>query len=669
MGSISSAVNINHDGDGLGGWGNVVFLEDHDQAGAGNGSGAQRVPVRIDSTDPTGIFARKRSMLGSAITLTTAGMPMLLQGEEMLTTNQFGADIPIQWSLTNTYSTVVAFYTDLISLRRNLTGRSSGLEGMNTQTIWTDNTNQIIAYHRWSTGASGDDVVVICNFTVNPWPAYTINNGGGNLGFPQTGVWYTQLNSDWTTYSSDFGNYGSLSTTVSTYSAGATISIAPYSVLILSQNLPGPPPTPRNVAVTSVTTNEITIGWTLSSTATGYIVKRGGSQIATTSTNSYTDTAVTMGANYCYTVAATNNLGGVSAYSTPPACATTLSATSATNLLAYWTFDENSGSIAYDYSGNTNTGNVVLGGGNWINGMVNGALHFDGQYTKVTVSNSPSLNPVKGITIAAWVYDNSGGWQLYPRIVEKGASDNQYALFANPSGQLEFLLAGVTNGTITVSPPSSFAWHHLAGTYDGSSLISLYIDGQLATQQVASGTLALTTDALAIGAKPSGGDSSTFFSGNIDDVRIYGSSLPAAQISQLHNIDSVGDGIPDWWRLQYFGSSSSTGSTTCAACDADGTGQNNTFKYIAGLDPTNPASVFTLQIVPQIGQTNWQNLLFSPQVAGRTYTPQFSTDLVNGVWMPLTTYTGLLTNGNQVTITDTNPISPQEFYRLQISQP
>jgi hypothetical protein len=30
---------------------------------------------------------------------------------------------------------------------------------------------------------------------------------------------------------------------------------------------------------------------------------------------------------------------------------------------------------------------------------------------------------------------------------------------------------------------------------------------------------------------------------------------------------------------------------------------------------------------------------------------------------------GMLTNGNQVTITETNPIPPQEFYRIGISLP
>jgi hypothetical protein len=91
---------------------------------------------------------------------------------------------------------------------------------------------------------------------------------------------------------------------------------------------------------------------------------------------------------------------------------------------------------------------------------------------------------------------------------------------------------------------------------------------------------------------------------------------------------------------------------------------------VAGLDPTNPASVFILEIVSVPNQSAQENLLFNPVVTGRTYTPQFSTDLVSGIWSPLATYTGPVTNdGNQVTITDTNAIESNKFYRIRITYP
>jgi hypothetical protein len=272
---------------------------------------------------------------------------------------------------------------------------------------------------------------------------------------------------------------------------------------------------------------------------------------------------------------------------------TTPLSTSATNLLAYWKFDEGSGTTAYDSSGNANTGTVV--NATWTSGMINGALSFDGVTADVTVPYSGSLNPVSTITIAAWV--NAVSWGNTPRILEKG-NDDQYALFVNGSGQLEFFLAGVTNGALVATPPSAGSWHHVAATYDGFWM-NLYIDGQLVANQSASGALAITPEILVIGGSPSGSPSD-LFDGVIDDVQIYGSSLPAAQINQFYSTDTVGDGIPNWWREQYFGISSSTNAASCITCDFDGTGQNNQFKFFAGLDPTNPASAFRIiSLAPQ----------------------------------------------------------------------
>jgi len=135
--------------------------------------------------------------------------------------------------------------------------------------------------------------------------------------------------------------------------------------------------------------------------------------------------------------------------------------------------------------------------------------------------------------------------------------------------------------------------------------------------------------------------------------------------------DTVGDGIPDWWRAQYFGGDgSTTNAQSCAACDADGTGQKNLFKYVAGLNPTNPSSVFALDIQSVNGQPTQKKLIYSPIVVGRTYTSQFSTDLVNGAWSPLTGYSGPTIDINQAaTLTDRSATQASRFYRIGISIP
>ena len=70
-----------------------------------------------------------------------------------------------------------------------------------------------------------------------------------------------------------------------------------------------------------------------------------------------------------------------------------------------------------------------------------------------------------------------------------------------------------------------------------------------------------------------------------------------------NSVDTVGDGIPDWWRARFFGGSgSSTNNQSCAACDPDGDGMTNLQEFLADTNPTNNAS--RLAIVGIGPQTN-----------------------------------------------------------------
>jgi hypothetical protein len=135
--------------------------------------------------------------------------------------------------------------------------------------------------------------------------------------------------------------------------------------------------------------------------------------------------------------------------------------------------------------------------------------------------------------------------------------------------------------------------------------------------------------------------------------------------------DNVGDGIADWWRQAYFGSVTPTNSSDCATCDPDGTGQNNLFKYVAGLNPTSSASVFVLNIAPVAGQPTRKLLTYSPIVvgSGQVYTVQFATNLVGAAYANLTGVSGPTTNANTVSVTDLSASQTSKFYRVNISLP
>jgi 1,4-alpha-glucan branching enzyme len=208
------------------GFGRVLYSETHDLVGAMNGSGAQRLPVRIQSANPTSYYARKRSMMAAAIVMTTPGIPMLFMGQEMLATNQFADNAPLDWTRVNTYSNVVVFYHDLIRLRRNLDGVSLGLTGPNISWHVVDNTAKVLAYHRWGAGPN-DKVMVVINCSNKALTNYAVG------GFPADGNWYVNLNSDWPVYGSDFENKGAGYVQVS--GGNANITLGRYSVQILSR--------------------------------------------------------------------------------------------------------------------------------------------------------------------------------------------------------------------------------------------------------------------------------------------------------------------------------------------------------------------------------------------------------------------------------------------------
>jgi hypothetical protein len=137
---------------------------------------------------------------------------------------------------------------------------------------------------------------------------------------------------------------------------------------------------------------------------------------------------------------------------------------------------------------------------------------------------------------------------------------------------------------------------------------------------------------------------------NIDDFQTY-----------------AGDGIDDVWQVQYFGVNNPNAGPNV---DFDGTGQSNLFKYVAGLNPLDPTSRFTVQSQPVNAQPLQKNILFQPLVTGRVYVVQYNTSIASGggTWTTLTNISSI-DNGSVRTVTDLNASDPERFYRVQITKP
>jgi hypothetical protein len=138
---------------------------------------------------------------------------------------------------------------------------------------------------------------------------------------------------------------------------------------------------------------------------------------------------------------------------------------------------------------------------------------------------------------------------------------------------------------------------------------------------------------------------------------------------QLLNGDSVGDGISDAWRIQYFSNISSNGTSTnslsCATCDADGTGQNNLFKYLAGLDPTNPASLFMITAIQPSGS---DDIVSFTSVHNKIYMLESTDGLTTGVWATVTNNIPGIDGIAQV-IDPGGALHTNHYYRARLQTP
>lgn len=214
------------------------------------------------------------------------------------------------------------------------------------------------------------------------------------------------------------------------------------------------------------------------------------------------------------------------------------------DLEAYYTFDEGSGSVAADSSGNNNTGTVS--GATWSSsGQVDGCLEFDGSYDFVSVTNSASLQITGQITIAAWVrVDNVSSYHcIVGHGTTSSAVQNTYLYAWNgdwlggshSSGNDEYANSNVNSGDIG-------SWVHVAAVYNGSQW-RLFRNGQYVTHNDTSqGAQNVSSSRWSIGS-PSSQDS-RFFDGMLDEVRIYSRGLSDADILALYNSTMFSNAMP-----------------------------------------------------------------------------------------------------------------------------
>ncbi len=194
--------------------------------------------------------------------------------------------------------------------------------------------------------------------------------------------------------------------------------------------------------------------------------------------------------------------------------------------VAAFGFDELAGDAVID-SFNDFDG-VISGATRTTPGRFGGALSFDGINDWVSVPSDPVLTPQAGMTIEAWVSPSAlSAWRS---VVAKEASPvPTYALYASNAASRPTARVAA-NSDFTTSGPTALplnTWSHLAMTWNGTTL-RLFRNGTQVVSRSVSGPLAVSTGVLRLGGNSLRNE---WFAGRIDEVRIYGRPLTAAEIT------------------------------------------------------------------------------------------------------------------------------------------
>ena len=204
----------------------------------------------------------------------------------------------------------------------------------------------------------------------------------------------------------------------------------------------------------------------------------------------------------------------------------TLPADGQAGLVAAYNFDEGTGTVAQDASGNGHTG--TLAGAVWAAaGKNGGAASFDGVNDLITVADSALLDLTTGMTVEAWVRPTLvTNWRTV--VMKERSGGLAYTLYSSQTAGRPSAWIRRTSDTETTGPAALTAntWAHLAMTYDGAAL-RLYVNGTQASSRAVTGSITTTTSPLRIGGNAVWGE---YYGGLIDDVRIYNRALTAAEI-------------------------------------------------------------------------------------------------------------------------------------------
>jgi hypothetical protein len=205
--------------------------------------------------------------------------------------------------------------------------------------------------------------------------------------------------------------------------------------------------------------------------------------------------------------------------------------------VAYWRFDELSGTVAKDSSGHGNDaqyeGGVTLGATGALAGDPDTAASFDGVTGFVDAGKRFEFAGQTPFSVEAWVSSHASS--AYTGIAScddatTGPPSEGYLLFVAPAAGtvgLQRLDGDDVSTSTTVAAVSGGGYTHIVGVFDGVDLV-VYANGEAQGTQTASFAIAGAVADFVVGAEAGG--TANYFAGDLDEVAVYDHALSADRV-------------------------------------------------------------------------------------------------------------------------------------------
>ncbi|WP_258100002.1 LamG-like jellyroll fold domain-containing protein [Marinoscillum pacificum] len=237
------------------------------------------------------------------------------------------------------------------------------------------------------------------------------------------------------------------------------------------------------------------------------------------------------------------------------------------NLVAYYNFNDGTGSTLTDLTPNNHLGTLLNGDNSTpadgeLNGPIwssdvppvssfNTALDFDGINNYVVSGSNLGITGGNPITLEFWYKNGTNSGITHPVTLGAQSPSSGFGFFLTDN---DLYFYGESDDYNTGYSFADNDWHHLAVTYD-ATVVRTYVDGLETPTSGIAKTLTIGDGPIYIGSKM---DLSSFIQGSIDEVRIWNKAHTQSQIDALKEQQLRGD---EYGLITYYAFEDGIGSS------------------------------------------------------------------------------------------------------------